>query len=113
MPENQTKLKGPNMLKLKEQRNHFLREYDRVTDELKFLDNIISSYEKQYQEIGNDPQNDKYKEVYLKEEFETFKRKYGRRHEWLVQSQKLIIKSIVKANKIMGYKEDNADSDFE
>jgi hypothetical protein len=101
------------MLKLKRQRNRFLREYDKLLEEIELLNNIILSYEKQYQEIGNDPQNDRYKEIYLKEEFEVFKRRYGGRHEWLLQKQEIIVKSIVKINKMIGYKEDNADSDSE
>jgi hypothetical protein len=101
------------MLELKRQINRFLREYDKLLEEIELLNNIILSYEKQYQEIGNNPQNDKYKEVYLKEEFETFKRGYGRQHEWLLQKQEIIVKSITKINKMIGYEENNADSDSE
>ena len=102
---------------IKEIRKEYLKDYDRMYEELRMHDQIIQKYREEQNKLNNKPRplnlNDSYKEQYLKREFQTYKRAYEEYYENLLRHGDEISYKIMLLNIQLGYEETDLDSDEE
>ena len=105
------------MATIKELRNQYLKEYDRMNKEIDMHNRIIESYREQWRRVQSEPRpltlNDSYIEQYVNIEFQTYRRIYERKYnDFKIYREWLSVK-IAAINANLGYDLDDLDSDEE
>ena len=102
---------------LKEIRKEHLEDYDRTYKEIGMHDRIIQKYREEWNKVNNKPRpltlDDSYKEQYLKQEFQTYKRVYEEYYENLRRHGEEVSYKIILLNIQLGYEETDLYSDEE
>src|ERR1700761_7604061 len=99
------------MTPIKELRNQYLKEYDRMNKEIEMHDGIIESYREQWRKIQSEPKpltlNDSYIEQYVNIEFQTYRRVYERKYNDYKRYQEWLSVKIARINADLGYEIDD------